>query len=449
MPPRARCRFGRTAAYVQWEHNRKEATMRRSTLILLAALAASAPAAAGTFTVNSEADVPDDAIGDGECHAELGLPGVCTLRAAIQEANAHAGSDLISLTAGQHYTLTRSGQDDTASRGDLDITDDTTILFFASGERPVVDAGGVERAFDIREGNVTMLGFDVTGGDATVAGDAAGGGIAIDFDAGTVQLSLLRLYGNRASFGAGVYNDGPSTTVSASELYDNEIQDDFVDSSGAAIFNRGTLTVDHSSVYENSGVGAFGSVAIENTPPFVGSPTLTLIDSTVAENVGIGINSQDESTLVVRNATIAANTTTGVRIGGPGGTFQMRNSVIAKNGDQDCVISVAAELNLDRYNMDSDDSCALADGSSNYPGVEPFLTPPVRRGGFGRVSWPLTMSPMIEQGHPVIGAIGCEDDDQDFLERPADFDGDGTARCDVGAVELSADVIFFDPMERL
>lgn len=422
--------------------------MQSPILVLLAALAA-APAAAGTFTVNSEADVPDDDIGDGTCHAELGLPGVCTLRAAIQEANANPGHDTISLTAGQRYTLTRAGQDNTASNGDLDITDDVTIFFFASGERPVVDANGLERAFEIHGGNVTMLGFDITGGDATLPGDAAGGGIAINFDAGNVQVSLMRFYGNRANFGGGFYNDGPSTTLSASELYSNEIQDDFTDSSGAAILNRGSLTVDHSSIYENAGIGDFGSIALENTPPFSGSPMLIVIDTTIASNVGLGINSQDEATLVVRNSTIAANTTTGIRIGGAGGTFQMRNSVVAKNGSQDCVISVAADLNLDRYNMDSDDTCELSDGTSNYPGTEPYLTPAVNRGGFGRVSWPLAMSPLIENGHPVIGAIGCEEDDQDFVERPVDFDGDGTARCDIGAVEMSGDVIFFDPFERL
>jgi CSLREA domain-containing protein len=422
--------------------------MRSPTLLLLASLAA-APAAAATFTVNSEADVPDDSIGDGTCHAELGLPGVCTLRAAVQEANANAGHDMISLTAGQHYTLTRSGQDSTASNGDLDISDDVTILFFASGERPVVDAGGLERAFEINDGNVTMLGFDITGGDATLAGDAAGGGIAVNFDADVVQLSLMRFYGNRAEFGGGFYNDGASSTVSASEFYDNETGDGFVDSSGAAILNRGELTVDHSSIYENHGIGDFGTIAIENRPPFSGSPTLTIIDSTVATNIGVGILSADESTLVVRNSTIAGNTATGLHVAGAGGTFQMRNSVIAKNASEDCVISVVATLNLDRYNMDSDNTCELADGTSNYPGVEPYLTPPVRRGGFGSVSWPLTISPTIEQGHPVIGAIGCEEDDQDFVERPVDFDGDGTARCDVGAVEMSADVIFFDPMERL
>jgi hypothetical protein len=56
---------------------------------------------------------------------------------------------------------------------------------------------------------------------------------------------------------------------------------------------------------------------------------------------------------------------------------------------------------------------------------------------------------MIDHGHPVIGAIGCEEEDQQGADLPIDFDGDGTDRCDVGAVELSDDVIFFDPHELL
>ena len=172
-------------------------------------------------------------------------------------------------------------------------------------------------------------------------------------------------------------------------------------------------------------------------------------NSTVATNLGIGINSQDESTLVVRNSTIAANTAVGIRIGGTDGFFQMRNSAVVRNLDLDCQISIVADLNLDRYNMDSDDTCELSDGSSNYPGVDPWLTPPMRRGGFARVAWPLTHSPVIDQAHPVIGAIGCEEEDQDFNPRPVDFDGDGSARCDVGAIELDDDVVFHDPWERL
>src|ERR1044072_4287331 len=41
--------------------------------------------AASTFTVNSTADAPDRDISDGSCNDG---PGACTLRAAMQEANA-------------------------------------------------------------------------------------------------------------------------------------------------------------------------------------------------------------------------------------------------------------------------------------------------------------------------------------------------------------------------
>ena len=92
--------------------------------------------------------------------------------------------------------------------------------------------------------------------------------------------------------------------------------------------------------------------------------------------------------------------------------------------------------------------CELASGTSNFPGVEPYLTPLRQRDGFTPASWPLTISPLIDSGHPVIGAIGCEADDQLFNERPVDFDGNGNARCDIGSIEMSSDVIFFDPIER-
>src|SRR5262245_17873145 len=73
--------------------------------VLLACLIAAAwvamlgtPAAQGasTFTVNDLGDAPDMTVGDGDCDTNAGpdeFP--CTLRAAIQEANAVAGVDAI------------------------------------------------------------------------------------------------------------------------------------------------------------------------------------------------------------------------------------------------------------------------------------------------------------------------------------------------------------------
>ena len=63
-----------------------------ATLLVQVAGLAPASAAPITFTVNNTGDVGDAAAGDGICNTGAG---VCTLRAAIQEANAHAGRDTI------------------------------------------------------------------------------------------------------------------------------------------------------------------------------------------------------------------------------------------------------------------------------------------------------------------------------------------------------------------
>src|SRR5207247_6634498 len=93
------------------------APVSRFLLGVAALLLAVAPAAAATFTVNDTTDAVDAAPGDGKC-ATAGA--TCTLRAAIQEANAHAGADTIMVPAGT-YLLRIAGQgEDVAATGDLD-----------------------------------------------------------------------------------------------------------------------------------------------------------------------------------------------------------------------------------------------------------------------------------------------------------------------------------------
>ncbi len=60
------------------------------------------PEAAMTFTVTTTIDLPDETPGDGLCAPRLatGSVGPCTLRAAIQEANANAGVDTIVFNIG-------------------------------------------------------------------------------------------------------------------------------------------------------------------------------------------------------------------------------------------------------------------------------------------------------------------------------------------------------------
>jgi len=82
-------------------------------------------------------------------------------------------------------------------------------------------------------------------------------------------------------------------------------------------------------------------------------------------------------------------------------------------------------------------------------GEDPQLTPLADHGGPTRTIWPAPSSIAIDHGHPLFSATGCEDDDQSLNDRPVDFDGDGAALCDIGAVELQGDLIFFDPFDRI
>jgi CSLREA domain-containing protein len=427
--------------------------------LTLACLLLPGIAGAASFTVNVAVDLPDATPGNGVCNP-LGLgPGLCTLRAAIMEANALAGSDSITLTAGQTHVLTRAAQDDTAVSGDLDINGNLSIVFFASGVRPVVDAGVAERAFEVNSGNVIMLGFDITGGDAVVPGAAGGGGIAVNLAAGTVQLSLLRLYGNTACFGGGLYNDGTATTVSASEFFDNERDGANCTPSpgGAAVHNRGTLVLEDSSLHGNDGT------ALVTSPSSVGvlfPASLLVSNTTISGNLGGGINADNDNNLVdqattLRNTTIAGNTGTGLRIGGVETSLFLRNTIIARNNVGgavgDCQLSQAASASYstDRYNLDSDGTCGLAAGGSNLSDTDPRLTPLKNRGGINPVHWPRPDSAVIDRGHPTIGAIGCEPEDQHFVERPQDFGSAPDNNCDIGSVELPAESIFFDSHEIL
>src|SRR5581483_2592785 len=77
--------------------------------------------------------------------------GGCTLRAAIMEANAHAGPDRV-LLAAQTYHLTIPGSG--AAAGDLDVTSDVTLV--GAGSTVVLAADGLDRALDVSSGSLTI-----------------------------------------------------------------------------------------------------------------------------------------------------------------------------------------------------------------------------------------------------------------------------------------------------
>lgn len=161
------------------------------------------------FNVNTTADTPDASPGNGVC-SDPG--GNCSLRAAIMEANALAGTDSIILPNGT-YLLTRAGTGENACNlGDLDITSNV-IIRGTTARLTIIDADSIDRVFHVLSGaTLTLLRLEVHRG--FIVGDH-GGGI---FNLGTVNATDVSLYynGTRGAVGgtvtAGGWGGGIYTT---------------------------------------------------------------------------------------------------------------------------------------------------------------------------------------------------------------------------------------------
>ncbi len=204
-------------------------TMRKVTLLLaamaLAVVLAALPAqAATTFTVNSTTDAPDTDTADGVCDSNSGEDGKqCTLRAAIQEANAQANAqeaaDVIEVPAGS-YTLTiKGGSEEASATGDLDITDDVTINGAGANSTTVAGSGAEfgDRIVENHSGaSTTIFGLTITEGSADIGGGIYNNG-------GTLTVSDSAITGNTTSLdGGGIYNDYGTLKVVRSTISGNE-----------------------------------------------------------------------------------------------------------------------------------------------------------------------------------------------------------------------------------
>ncbi|HVO22295.1 MAG TPA: CSLREA domain-containing protein [Candidatus Margulisiibacteriota bacterium] len=201
-------------------------------LLFGALLLALWPATVGravTFTVNSTADAVDVAPGNGTCATAAGT---CTLRAAIQEANALAGADTINVPAGSYFLTIQGANEDAAASGDLDLRSDLTING-TDTTFPVISGGGIDRVFDILVSGVVTLSRLIIQNGNTSSADAAGGGmrnagnltlldISVrnntvqggdgggigNLSSGRMQLTNVTISGNlAANWGGGIFND--------------------------------------------------------------------------------------------------------------------------------------------------------------------------------------------------------------------------------------------------
>ncbi len=259
--------------------------------IVIAVLLATAPAHAANFQVDSTLDARDADPADGLC---LSAAGACTLRAAIEQANALEGNDVIALPAGE-YRLTLTGaNEDLSASGDLDITSNVSILGNDVAATRIVGDG--DRVFDIQLGGVAALTrVTISGG----GGVAAGGGIR---NAGTLVLTGCDIAGNggdgrAVANGGGVFNLGVLTMAGGS-VTGNQVQSATpVPASGAGLYSTTGMLLTAVRIDNNValGINASGGGIQALAPGVVQIAGGTVIGNQAAFAGGIGVVGADAS----------------------------------------------------------------------------------------------------------------------------------------------------------
>lgn len=191
-----------------------------STVILFSAFVLiSANAHAATFVVNTTDDTVDATPGDGICATASAN---CSFRAAISEANALAGDDIITLPAGTYTQTLVAANEDLNAGGDWDIASNITVNGAGSATTFLQAAATVgtatERVLNVRSGLVSINGVTIRFGRFTGTMTAATRGAGIE-NLGTLGLNGVVVRENQISsnvgnpIGAGIHNAGPGLAL--------------------------------------------------------------------------------------------------------------------------------------------------------------------------------------------------------------------------------------------
>lgn len=248
-------------------------------------LLGSPPADAARFVVDSTLDDVDADVGDGRCAT---ASGACTLRAAVNEANDASGVDTIVLPAGTYgLTIAPGPVAATSFFGDLDVVHDLKIRGAGAGTT-VIDAGGIDRAFQVRwlgGGHPTRLelrGVSIVGGnppeghggaiygfngsirlvDAVVADNEAGLGGGVDLLGGELRLVRSRIERNVGSSCCGGIRAllGARVRMDRSVVQENHATGAGASAGGIMCFSDTELDLSRSSVRDNSAAGGSGGI---------------------------------------------------------------------------------------------------------------------------------------------------------------------------------------------
>ena len=360
----------------------------------------SASAQAAQFTVTSVDDTPDASPLGGLCSD---VTGACTLRAAVQQANAAPDSDTIVLPPGLFDLYQYGPDEDAALTGDLDIT--TPVAIVGSAASLTIVRAATDRVFDVRPGgSLDLRALTVTGGvlDGTT-GTGGGAGLRSlgTLSADGIIVSENAIVAPSGASGGGVAIEGGHAVLRASTLSLNSA----ASGTGRAIsVSGGDAQLENLTVARNAGPGANGGAIAALAPT-------ALRGSTIVDNRGGGL-------------TVAA-----------GVAVSLEAVLAGRNGAFDCSAASASSVTFASGNAilidDPSGRCAETGDAVTLLGqsAELALTPLQLNGGPVPTMLPIAGSPAIDAGGACSGRL------------PRDARGGSRAQgvtCDAGAVETGS-----------
>lgn len=339
-----------------------------------------------------------------------------------------------------------------------------TDLKINGGNKVTLKAASSSRHFAVPTGKTLEL-RQIILKDGNIS-NGCGGSISID---GNLYLHETTLMNNHSTTNGGALCTSGTGEASVDRSW---FHDNTAGSTGGAIYNRGRTEIFSSEIYENtaeaggggiynSGADYVGALFLANSlvsnnqtvtswaGGIYNSAVLTVINSTIAGNIGEfvgGIASFQEISL--ESVTIADNFSTyyftaGLHIPSDGWSANVKNTIVANNTPKNCHID-GSYNHSQGFNLDTGSSCDF-DQSTDFSHQNPMLGQLQYNGGRTRSMRLGPRSIAIDNG--MTGWCGYYDqrgfyggfDADSMTTRRADGNGDGVARCDIGAFEYIPD----------